>query len=176
MQENKTLAKKLNIVAYILSAVVLILVGMMRRVKIPTEIDFTFLPPINAVINTLVAVFLVAALYYIKKRDIVRHKQMIFAAIILSALFLLGYVLYHFTTEETTYCGEGAIRYVYYFVLITHIVLAGISFPFILFTFIRGFTYQVEKHKRMARWVWPIWFYVAITGPITYLLLSPCYN
>jgi putative membrane protein len=176
MQENKTLAKKLNIVAYILSVVVLILVGMMRRVKIPTEIDFTFLPPINAVINTLVAVFLVAALYYIKKRDIVRHKQMIFAAIILSALFLLGYVLYHFTTEETTYCGEGAIRYVYYFVLITHIVLAGISFPFILFTFIRGFTYQVEKHKRMARWVWPIWFYVAITGPITYLLLSPCYN
>jgi putative membrane protein len=176
MQENKTLAGKLNIIAYVLSAIVLILVGMMRRVKIATDIDFAFLPPINAVVNSLVAVFLVMALYYIKKKNIEKHKQMIFGAVSFSAIFLLGYVLYHFTTEETTFCKDGLVRYLYYFILISHIVLAGISFPFILFTFIRGFTYQVEKHKKMARWVWPVWFYVAITGPITYLFLSPCYN
>lgn len=176
MQENKKLAKKLNIVAYILSAGVLILVGLMRRVKIPTDIDFSFLPAINAVVNTMVAIFLVAALFYIKKNNIEKHRQMIYGAISFSALFLLGYVLYHFTTEETTFCKEGQIRYVYYFILISHIVLAGISLPFILLTFIKGYTFQIEKHKKMAKWVWPIWFYVAVTGPITYLFLSPCYN
>lgn len=176
MQENKTLAKKLNLVAYILSAAVLILVGLMRRVKISTDFDLGFLPAVNAVINTIVALFLLAALYFIKRKNIDKHKQMIFGAISFSALFLLGYVLYHFTTVETSYCKDGVIRYVYYFILITHIILAGISFPFILFTFIKGYTFQVEKHKRMAKWVWPVWFYVAVTGPITYLFLSPCYQ
>ena len=175
MKENKALAKKLNVVAYILSAVVLLLVGMMRRVKVDIGIDLSFLPMVNALLNTVVAILLIVALYYIKKKDIINHRKAIIAAMVFSALFLTGYVFYHFTTEETRFCREGIIRNVYFFFLITHVILAAVSLPFIFFTFIRGFTYQVEKHKKMARYEWPVWFYVAITGPLCYLLLRPCY-
>lgn len=172
---NDILASKLNKISIGLSFVVLLLVGLMRRVKIDLGIDFSFLPPISAMLNTLVAICLVLALYFVKRKDIVNHKRSIYSALIFSALFLVCYVLYHFTTVETTYCKEGLIRNVYYIFLITHIVLAGISLPFILLTFSRGFTFQVEKHKKMARWVYPVWLYVAITGPLCYLMLKPCY-
>ncbi len=175
MKENKELATKLNKIAWIVSGAVLLLVGMMRRIKIDTSVDFSFLPPLHAGINTLVAVLLIIALYFIKKGDIEKHKKTIIAAMIFSALFLISYVVYHITTEETRFCQEGTIRYVYFFFLITHVVLAAATLPFILFTFIRGFTYQVASHKRMARWIWPLWFYVAITGPICYWMLAPCY-
>lgn len=172
---NDILASKLNKISIGLSFVVLLLVGLMRRVKIDLGIDFSFLPPISAMLNTLVAICLVLALYFVKRKDIVNHKRSIYSALIFSALFLVCYVLYHFTTVETTYCKEGIIRNIYYIFLITHIVLAGISLPFILLTFSRGFTFQVEKHKKMARWVYPVWLYVAITGPLCYLMLKPCY-
>lgn len=172
---NDILASKLNKISIGLSFVVLLLVGLMRRVKIDLGIDFSFLPPISAMLNTLVAICLVLALYFVKRKDIVNHKRSIYSALIFSALFLVCYVLYHFTTVETTYCKEGIIRNIYYIFLITHIVLAGLSLPFILLTFSRGFTFQVEKHKKMARWVYPVWLYVAITGPLCYLMLKPCY-
>lgn len=172
---NIPLAKKLNILASIISILVLILVGVMRRVKLDVGIDFSFLPPFHAIFNTLVAFFLILALYYIKQGNILAHRKSIYAALSFSALFLLCYVLYHFTTEETKFCQEGTIRTVYFILLVSHIVLAGVSLPFILFTFIRGYTGQVEAHKKMARWVYPIWLYVAITGPICYLMLKPCY-
>ena len=175
MKENKALATKLNKIAWVFSAVVLMVVGLMRRIKIDTSIDFSFLPPLHASLNAVVAILLVIALYFIKKKDIANHKKTIIAAMIFSGLFLLSYVVYHITTEETRYCQEGAIRYVYFFFLITHVILAAASLPFILFTFIRGFTYQVAAHRKMARWVWPVWFYVAVTGPICYLMLAPCY-
>lgn len=174
-QTDTKLAGKLNKISVFLTIVVLLTVGLMRQVKFDLGIDFSFLPPLSALLNTLVSVCLIAALYFIKKKDVANHKKAIFAAMSLSALFLICYVVYHFTTLETTYCKEGMIRYVYYFFLITHIVLAGVSLPFILFTFVRGFTYQVDAHRKMARWVYPIWLYVAITGPICYLLLKPCY-
>lgn len=173
---NDALAKKLTTMSLVVSAVVLILVGLMRRVKIDVGIDFSFIPPLSAIFNTLVALCLIMALYFVKSKQIERHKKAIFGAMTFSALFLIGYVLYHFTTVETTYCKEGFIKTVYYFLLISHIILAGISLPFILLTFTRGFTYQVEKHKKMARWVFPIWLYVAITGPLCYLMLQPCYQ
>ena len=94
----------------------------------------------------------------------------------LSLLFLLSYVAYHTTTEETKYCAEGAIRYVYFFLLITHVVLAGIIFPFILFTFVRAVTGQFDRHKKLAKYVYPLWLYVAITGPVLFLMLMPCYK
>lgn len=169
------LASKLNKVSWVLTALVLLLVGLMRRIKFDLGVDFSFLPPISAGLNTLVAILLLVALYFVKQGNIDRHKQAIFGAMTFSALFLVCYVLYHFTTEETRYCGEGIPRTVYYFFLITHIVLAGISLPFILFTFVRGLTYQVTLHKSMARWVFPLWLYVAVTGPIVYLMLKPCY-
>lgn len=177
MQEpNILLAKKLNIVAYVITAAVLLLVGLMRQYKIDLGVDFSFLPPVHASFNAIVAVCLILALYFIKSKNIEAHKKSIFAAMFFSFLFLLSYVLYHFTTVETLYCGTGGMRTVYFILLISHIVLAAVSLPFILLTFIRGFTLQVERHKKMARWVWPIWFYVAVSGPLCYLMLKPCYQ
>ena len=104
------------------------------------------------------------------------HMKFMTGALVSSVLFLLCYVLYHFTTVETTFCREGWIRPFYYVILISHIVLAGLSLPFILFTYIRAYTKQFEKHKRLARKVYPVWLYVSITGPVVYLLLRPCYG
>lgn len=176
MQQNETLRKRLDIAAYVLSVLVLLLVGLMRRVKVDVGIDFSFLPPVHASFNVVVAICLIAALYFIKQKNIQAHKNAIFGAMIFSALFLLSYVAYHFTTEETKYCFQGTSRTIYFLILISHIILAGISLPFILLTFSRGISFTVEKHKRMARWVYPIWLYVAISGPISYLMLRPCYG
>jgi putative membrane protein len=172
--ENIALAKKLNVWATIVSIAVIALVVVMRSVKIDLGIDFSFLPAIYSTMNAVAAIFLIVALYFIRQKNIVMHRRMIFIALTSSFLFLLMYVLYHFTTKETAYCGEGGIRYVYFLILITHIILAATSFPFILFTFIRGFTMQVEKHKKMARWVYWVWLYVSISGPVVYLMLRPC--
>ncbi len=176
MQENLGLAKKMTPYAYILSAVITLVVFGMRSFKIPVEEPLSFLPPFHSAVNAITGVVLIIALYFIKKKNIRAHKNMIMLAMGLSLIFLVSYVCYHLTTEETKYCFDGSIRYVYFFLLITHIVSAAVIFPFILFTFIRGFTYQVEKHKKMARWVFPVWLYVCITGPICYLMLEPCYS
>lgn len=174
---NLLLEKKLNRLAAVLTVAVLgLVVAMgMPQFKIKTGIDFHFLPPFHSTMNALTAVLLVAALYFIKKKDMARHRQMIYAAMGTSALFLLSYVAYHITTPPTRFGGTGAIRVVYFTLLNTHIVLAGIGFPFILLTFIRAFTGQYERHKKMARWVWWLWFYIAVTGPICYLMLKPYY-
>ncbi|MCL4109855.1 UNVERIFIED_CONTAM: hypothetical protein GTU68_028764 [Idotea baltica] len=149
---------------------------MMRRIKLDVGIDFSFLPPVHSSLNAITAVLLIIAFILIKQKKISAHRNVMFAAVVTSALFLLSYVLYHITTPETSFCKEGTIRIVYFILLISHVILAGVIFPFILFTLIRGFTMQVEKHKRMARWVFPLWLYVAITGPVLYLMLRPCYG
>ena len=173
--ENIALAKKLNMYATVVSAAVLILVASMRQIpRLDLGIDFSFLPAIYSATNALAAVFLIRALLFIKQKRIAEHKQMMIIALSLSAAFLLMYVLYHVTTPEVKYCGEGTIRTVYFLLLITHVVLAAVSFPFILFTFVRGYTMQVEKHKAMAKYVFWIWLYVSISGPIVYLMLRPC--
>ena len=120
MQENLKLAKRLNVLAGVVTVVVLLLVGMMRRpeFKIPTDIDFSFLPPFHATLNALVAVVLLFALYFIKNKNIEAHRKSIYLAMALSAMFLLSYVVYHFTTEETKYCFEGASKNIYFFFLI----------------------------------------------------------
>ncbi|MCB0662259.1 MAG: DUF420 domain-containing protein [Saprospiraceae bacterium] len=175
MKPNPELEKKLNRIAWVVTVVVLLLVGMMRRVKIDVGIDFSFLPPFHATVNAITALVLIYAFIKIKNKQVEAHRKAIYVAIGLSLLFLLSYVLYHFTTEETRFGGEGAIRYVYFFLLITHVVLAAVIFPFILFTFNRAYTGQFDKHRKMARWVFPIWLYVAITGPICYIMLMPYY-
>ena len=167
--------KGIKIVIWLLTAAVLILVGLMRQYKFDVGIDFSFLPPVHALLNTLVAFCLIVAVMMIKKKNVKAHKAWIGLAMLCSVLFLLCYVAYHFTVEETLYTGQGAMRYVYFFFLITHIVLAGVSLPFILYTWMYGFTNQFEKHKKMARWVFPVWLYVAVTGPICYLLFKPYY-
>lgn len=173
---NPELGKKLDRIAYILSAVVIGLVIFMRGPNKPeVGFDTSILPPINALLNTFCAICLMMAVFFIKRKNINMHRKMIYAAMVFSILFLLCYVLYHFTTHETTYCKEGSIRIVYFIILISHIVLAGLSLPFILLTFIRGYTFQVDKHRRMAKWVYPVWLYVAMSGPVVYIMLAPCY-
>ncbi|MBL7827408.1 MAG: DUF420 domain-containing protein [Saprospiraceae bacterium] len=174
-QSKVELEKRLNRLAYVVSAVVLLLVGMMRRVKIETDIDFSFLPPFHASLNAITAVILILAFYYVKNGRIEQHKKAIYAAMVCSALFLLSYVLYHFTTPETRFGGEGVMRIIYFFFLITHVVLAAVTLPLVLFTFNRAYTEQFDRHKKMARWVYWLWLYVAITGPICYLMLKPYY-
>lgn len=173
---NPELGKKLDKLAYILSAVVIALVIFMRGdYKPDLGFDTTGLPAVNAILNTFCALSLMAAVFFIKRKNIIMHRRMIYASMVFSALFLVCYVLYHFTNVETKYCGEGIKKTVYFIILITHIILAGLSLPFILLTFIRGYTFQVEKHKKMAKWVYPIWLYVAMSGPVVYFMLAPCY-
>ena len=179
----------MNRVAWVLSAIVLLLVGLMRAVRIPTSIDFSFLPPIHATLNALTAVALVTALVFIKKKQIARHRAAIYAAMGLSVLFLLSYVVYHFTSAEVRFgdvdhngvvdaaerAAVGGLRPVYLLLLITHVTLAAVILPFILFTFNRACTAQYARHKAMARWVFPLWLYVAVSGPLCYLMLRPFY-
>lgn len=191
MEANLVLSKRLNVAAWIVSGAVLVLVGLMRRVKIPLpeSIDLGFLPPFHATLNALTAVVLIVALYFIKTKQVEFHRRSIYVAMSLSVLFLLSYVAYHFTTPETRFgdtdhngivdaaevAAVGSIRLVYLTLLLSHITLAALSLPFILFTFIRAYTGQYERHRQMARWVFPIWLYVAITGPICYFMLMPYY-
>lgn len=175
--ENTVLAKKLNKIAVVVSVAVIGLVVAMRKIpRMDLGIDFSFLPAVYSITNALAAVCLLFGLYYIRQKRVTEHKRMVTTALTLSFLFLLMYVVYHITTPEIKYCGEGSIKVVYFILLISHVVLAAVSFPFILFTYIRGFTSQVEKHRKMARWVYWIWLYVAISGPIVYLMLRPCIN
>jgi putative membrane protein len=184
--------KQLNRLAWIVSGTVLFLVILMRRVKLPLPEgwDFSFLPPFHATVNGLTALVLLLAFYFIKNKNVEAHRKTIYVALSLSVLFLLSYVAYHFTTPETLY-GDfnkdgilseeeivqvGGARTWYLILLFSHIILAAVSLPFILFTFIRAYTGQFEAHKKMARWVFPIWLYVAVTGPICYLLLFPFYK
>lgn len=192
MEQNLKLEKQLNKVAWVLTAVVLLLVGMMRRVKIPLPDgwDLSFLAPFHASVNAGTAVVLIVALYFIKQKNIEAHKKAIYVAFGLSVLFLLSYVGYHFTTPETLFgdsngdgivdaaelAAVGGTRTAYLVLLGSHIVLAAVIFPFILFTFIRAYTGQFERHRKIAKWVWPIWFYVAVTGPIVYYMLRPFYQ
>ena len=172
---NYSQEKKLNLIAYVVSAVVLLLVGLMRRVKIDLGIDFHFLPPLHATLNAITAVILLLAFYYIKNKQVEQHRKAIYAAMACSALFLLSYVLYHFTTPETRYGGTGIMRTLYFFLLITHVILAAVTLPLVLLTFNLAYTNQYDRHRKMARWVFPLWLYVAVTGPICYLMLRPYY-
>ena len=191
MERNLQLAKQMNVAAWIVTGAVLVLVGLMRRVKIPIPEgwDFSFLPPFHATLNALTAVVLLAAFYFIRQKNIQAHRRSIYVAMGLSVLFLLSYVAYHFTTPETIFgdanhdgslspeelAAVGSARTWYLVLLLSHIVLAALILPFILFTFIRAYTGQVERHRKMARWVFPVWLYVALTGPIAYYMLMPYY-
>jgi putative membrane protein len=177
MKKNDALRKQLDIAAYVLSvAVIGIVIAMRPAERFDIGMDLSFLPAFNAAVNTVAAIFLISALYFIKKKNIKAHRNMVMAAMFCSFIFLLSYVLYHFTNDETKYCGEGTMRTIYFIILISHIILAGLSLPFILLTFSRGISYSVEKHKKMARWVYPVWLYVMLPGPAVYLMLRPCYG
>ncbi|QYJ69393.1 DUF420 domain-containing protein [Flavobacterium litorale] len=135
----------------------------------------SFLPPIYATVNGLTAIVLVVAVMAIKNGKQKLHENLMKFAITLSVAFLAMYVAYHMTSDSTKFGGEGAIKYVYYFILITHIILSVVIIPFVLITYVRAITKSFERHKKIARITYPLWLYVAVTGVIVYLMISPYY-
>ena len=174
--KNTTLnEKKYNRLVWILSIVIPIAVAALFGMRIPGVERLGFLPPIYAGINALTALALVIAVIQIKKGNRKNHENLMKFAILLSTLFLVLYVVYHMTSDSTKFGGEGMIKYVYYFVLITHILLSILVIPFVLFTYLRGISGQFEQHKRLARYTFPLWLYVAVTGVVVYFMISPYY-
>jgi putative membrane protein len=162
----------------IFSAVVFIAVTALSRVKLEVDLGFDLhlFAKANAIINSLVALLLVAALIAVKNKKYETHKKMMMTAMILSILFLVSYICHHLFTGETRFGGEGTIRTIYFIILFTHIPLAGLILPFILFTAYRALVGEWPQHKKLARITWPIWFYVAVTGVVVYLMISPYYQ
>lgn len=160
---------------WIISIVIPVVVAILFTVRIPNVVSLSFLPPIYATVNGITAVILLLALNAIKNKNIKLHENLMKTAIALSLAFLLMYVAYHMTSDSTPYGGEGFIRYGYFFILISHIILSIGIIPMVLFTYVRAFTKQFEDHKKIARYTFPIWLYVAVTGVIVYFMISPYY-
>ncbi len=167
--------KKYNKWIVALSIIIPLVVAIMFGIKIPNVKPLTFLPPIYAAINGVTATILLLAFWAIKNKKIIVHERLMKTAIVLSVLFLGMYVAYHMTSDSTKFGGEGAIKYVYYVVLITHILLSVIVIPFVLITYVRAITKDFERHKKIARFTFPLWLYVAISGVVVYIMISPYY-
>ena len=177
--ENRTLEQKYNKWIIIVSIVIPVVVAILFGVKLK---DFgynveplSFLPPIYATTNGITAMLLVAAVVAIKNGNRKLHQSLMTAAIALSLAFLVMYVAYHMTSDSTKFGGEGAIKAVYLFILITHIILSIAIIPMVLITYVRALSQRFDAHKRIAKITFPIWLYVAVTGVIVYLMISPYY-
>lgn len=166
--------KKYNKLIIVLSVLIPIVVASLFRIKLDIEIP-VFLPPIYATINAFTAIILITAVWAIKNKKQKLHEALMKTAIGLSVLFLLLYILYHATSNETHFGGEGFIRYIYFFFLITHIILSIIIIPFVLITLVRALNSDFKRHKKIARIAFPLWLYVAVSGVVVYLMLSPYY-
>lgn len=168
-------AKKAKRIINIVSVIIPIVVAVLFGVRIPNVEPLSFLPPIYATINGVTALLLIAALWAIKNAKRSLHNSLMNIAIACSLAFLVMYVAYHMTSDSTPYGGEGVMRGVYFFILISHIVLSIVVIPFVLHTYLRGFLGAYQEHKKLARYTFPIWLYVAVTGVIVYLMISPYY-
>lgn len=167
--------KNVRTAIVVASIAIPLVVALLFGVKVKGY-DFSFLPPIYAGINALTAFLLVVALIAIKNKNRKLHEISIRISLVLSLLFLACYVAYHITSDSTPFGGVGFIKYVYYFILISHIVLSVVVIPLVLFTFLFAWQGDFEKHKKWTRFSWPIWFYVAVTGVVVYFMISPYYN
>ncbi len=184
--------KKAKLLIYTVSFVVFAAVVFLSKYKLDVKLGFDvhLFAKANAIINSMVTVLLLAGLFTVKQKKYELHKKIMLTAISLSVLFLLSYIAHHLLAGDTKY-GDvnhdgivsldekalaGNLRMVYYFILITHIPLAAIILPFILFTAYRALTGEYDKHKKLVRITWPVWFYVAVTGVVVYLMISPYYN
>lgn len=167
-----------RLLIFTFSAIVFAAVVILGRVQLQVDLGFDVhvFAKANAVINSLVAVLLVGGLWAVKSRNYLLHKKMMMAAMVLSVLFLVSYIAHHLFAGETKFEGTGTIRTIYYLILFTHIPLAGLILPFILFSAYRALIGEWSAHKKLVRYTWPIWFYVAVTGVIVYCLISPYYQ
>ncbi len=177
-----------------ISVFVFLVVLILNRKILPVPAvlpSFTYyLPMLNAVLNGTCSILLLLSLYFIRQKNIVMHKRINITAFVLSSLFLVSYIIFHYLAPETKYgdlngdhivsetekMAAGSLRYIYYGILISHIILAAIVLPLILFSFNFALQNQIPRHKKIVRWTWPIWFYVTVTGVIVYLMISPYYQ
>lgn len=169
--------KKARMLIFSFSIIVFAAIVFLGRAKLNIRVGFDahIFATINAIINSTVSILLLAGFLAVKMKKYLLHKRIMITAIVLSSLFLISYICHHLLAGETKFGGAGAIRYVYYFVLGTHVVLAAIILPLILFTAYRALTGEFSRHKKLVRITWPVWFYVAITGVIVYWMISPYY-
>lgn len=174
------------------SVIVFTVVSLLGKYKLPVEVGFDIhiFAKANAVINSIVAVLLVAGLIAVKRKKFKVHRNIMYGAMLLSVLFLVSYIAHHLLAGEARFgdlnhdgivslqekANAGGIRLVYFVLLSTHIILAGLILPFILFTAYRGLTSEWSKHRKLAKYTWPLWLYVSLTGPIVYLMISPYYT
>lgn len=177
--EQNNIEKKYNVWIIILSIAIPLVVALLFKVKLK---DFgvdvkplSFLPPIYATINGITAILLVWAVMAIKKGNRQLHERLMKTAIACSVAFLGMYVAYHMTSEATKYGGEGIMKGVYFFILITHITLSVAIIPLVLITYVRALAERFDRHKKIAKITFPLWLYVAVTGVIVYLMISPYY-
>ncbi|MFD2941547.1 DUF420 domain-containing protein [Flavobacterium notoginsengisoli] len=177
--EDNTLEKKYSKFIIAVSIVIPVVVAILFGVKLK---DFgfnveplSFLPPIYATTNGITAVVLVWAVLAIKKGNQKLHERLMTFAIALSVAFLVMYVAYHMTSDSTKYGGEGALRYVYFFILVTHILLSIAIIPLVLITYVRALAKRFDRHRKIAKITFPLWLYVAVTGVVVYLMISPYY-
>lgn len=190
IKKNDKLAR---ILITVVSLVIFLVVASLSRIPppdFPFDFDVHIFALINSLINSVVALLLVAGLITAKQRKFVLHKKVMMVAILLSILFLVFYIAHHLFAGDTKFgdvnhdnilsesekAAVGIFRYFYYFILITHIILAAVILPFILFTAYRALTGEYSRHRKIARYTWPLWFYIAITGVIVYWMIAPYYS
>ncbi|MGB5362181.1 MAG: DUF420 domain-containing protein [Aureibaculum sp.] len=172
---EKASSKKYNILIIVLSITIPVVVALLFQIKLDYELPI-FLPTIYATINGVTAILLIIAVWAIKNKRRELHEKLMKTAILFSIIFLMMYMAYHMTSDSTSFGGEGTIKYIYLFVLLTHIFLSVIVIPFVLITYVRAITNDFEKHKKIAKFTFPLWLYVAISGVIVYLMISPYYS
>ena len=177
--ENDIIEKKYNKWIITLSVLIPVAVAVLFKIKLK-DLGFNvaplpILPPIYATINGVTAVLLVSAVIAIKKGKRQLHEKLMKTAIACSLVFLLLYIAYHMTTDSTKFGGEGVLKYVYYFILLSHILLSIAVIPLVLITYVRALANKFDKHKKIAKITFPIWLYVAVTGVVVYLMISPYY-
>lgn len=176
MEDQIKKEKRFNRLITIVSIVIPLVVAILFGIRIPGVAPLSMLPPIYATINGLTAIVLVAAVFAIKNGHQKTHQNLMTTAIVLSLLFLVMYVAYHMTSDSTPFGGEGAIKYVYYFILISHILLSIAIIPLVLKTYAKAYLKQFKAHKKLSKITFPIWLYVAITGVVVYLMIAPYYT
>jgi putative membrane protein len=175
MNDKLTFRIVLGVSIFVFIAVVIL---NRKILPVPETIpDFVYgLPTLNAIINGTCSLLLLISLYFIKKKNIEAHKKVNITAFILSSLFLVSYIIYHWLAKETAYPQDNPMRPIYLTILISHIMLAALVLPMVLMSFYYGLNMQVEKHKKLVRFAYPIWLYVTVTGVVVYLMISPYYQ
>lgn len=172
--KDKISIRTINVVSVVIVLVVMVMLGLRQKPYIGEWTkQLTF---VNSIINSLTAVFLLLGLYFIKKGNLEAHKKCMTVGFTLGGLFLIGYVLYHISNKETKFGGEGAVRYFYFSVLITHVLASFIVLPLVLRAYYYGWKRMDDMHRKIVKYAYPIWLYVSITGVIAYWMIRPYYN